>query len=429
MRKFWFLLLILISLRTSSPLNAESPVIGAYYQNYSHYRPITGQRKPFSLTTIPQGLLTDLYFAFGTFGYITKSIDPKNPRLTGDFKLQPTEPNDEGVYLELKNLKQKQPELNIFLSLGGWNFNNPLDPQGNGQQTSSLFSRMISQKDNRQQFIQSAVAYAHLNGFDGIDLDWEYPGDLTRGGREEDFPLWIEFLRECHQAFQSAEKPLLLSLTTPASLPKGLPPQFQEKPELFYQWLAACSEHVDRLNIMGYDYHGPFDEPKITGVNAPLTRDTLPNSPLFIIQTLENYLKGGVPTDKIILGIPSFGRSFGGVTFKEDTFGPGLPFHRPGAPGPSTKESGLLAYYEITDMIASRLFHFAPDTLTQTAFGYSRQRQEWISFDTPETIALKAQVAQKHGLKGVILWSLDMDEYQWEPRFPNLRSARKAFYP
>jgi GH18 family chitinase len=413
--------------------NADSNfsyVVAAYYENYSQYRPSLDQRPPFSLTRVDPNLLTDLYFAFGTFGYITKGIDPSSPHLTGDFTLQPTEANDLTVlYPQVRSLKKaSQGRLKTFLSVGGWNFNDQDDPQGVGKITYRLFSQMVSNPTHRKQFIDSAIQYAHQQGFDGIDIDWEYPGDPKRGGSIDDFSNFTLFLKEASEAFSKATPPLMISFAAPGVIPWGLPEPYQS-PERYFRWIAECSLYVDRINLMAYSYHGPFADPKITGVNAPLNRDTNSSSLLYIAKTLQNYLEYGVPAKKIVLGIPTFGHTYAGVSdLTQNNMGPGKPFESPGPPGAATKLAGFLAYFEISDLIAKKQLNFGTDTLTNTAIAYDVSSERWVSFDTPETVKLKAQIALKLGLRGVMFWSLDNDEYHWEPRFPNIQSAKNVFY-
>ena len=180
---------------------------------------------------------------------------------------------------------------------------------------------------------------------------------------------------------------------------------------------------------MAYDYHGSFDEPKITGVNAPLNRDTNPNSSFYIAKALQNYLKNGVPPNKMVLGLPTFGHSYAKVSNLSDlSHGPGKPFEAAGAPGPATRHAGFLAYFEIDDLRLQDQLIFGFDRVTDTENGYHLPTQTWVSFDTPDTIKLKAQKALENNLRGVMFWAIDMDEYQKEPKYPNIRSAWNIFY-
>lgn len=425
MRKFFMGLFLAAVI----PGFSQSPIVGAYYENWSQYRPLAGGRAVFFPNLIDPSILTDLYYAFAVFGFVTKSIDPSNPHLTGDYTLQPVEWNDQSVlYPQVMALKQINPNLRNILSIGGWSFNDPTDPMG--QYTYKLFSQMVSTAENRSNFIESAIAYAHQYGFDGIDIDWEYPGDLNRGGSPEDFDNFLLFLQECKDRFSQANPSLLLTYASPAIVPSGVPPSYQDNPSSYFQWLAQCSQFLDRLNVMAYDYHGPFDQPPLTGVNAPLQKDTNPESLLFIEETLQNYLRNGVPASKIVLGMPVYGHSYAGVSsMTASDNGPGKPFTSAGPAGPSSGSPGLLTYFEIADMTAEKNLTFATDTPTSTAYGYNLSSQEWVSFDTPDTIALKVKLAQSHNLLGGMFWAIDDDEYQWGTKYPNVRQGYSLFYP
>ncbi len=408
-------------------LFASSPVVGGYYENWSQYRPPSGGRAQFMPNLIDPTIVTDLYFAFGIFGYVSKSIDPTNPHLTGDYTVQPVEWNDQSVlYPQVMALKQKNPNLRNLLSIGGWSFNDPNDPMG--KDTYHLFSEMASTEQNRAQFIQSAISYAKKYGFNGIDLDWEYPGDATRGGKPEDFANFMQLLKEAHPQFQ--KEGLLLTYASAAIVPSGVPASYRENPATYFKWLAECSTYLDRLNVMAYDYHGPFDNPMLTGVNTPMSHDTDPAGTKFIEETLKNYINNGISPDKIVLGLAAYGHSYGGVSDLSDSdYAPGKPFVSAGAAGPSTLSPGLLAYFEIADMMTLKQLTFGTDQTTTSAVGYNVAGKEWVSFDTPQTIALKAGLVKSFGLQGIMFWAVDDDEYQWSPKYPNVRSGYETLYP
>jgi len=261
----------LINVLTANAQNSTGYKIVGYFENWSQYRQGGGQFFP---AQIDPSLYTHINFAFGIFGYISKGIDPNNPRLTGDYRIQPIEWNDQTVlYPEIQKLKQKNPNLKTLLSIGGWGFNDPQDPIQIGTYTYPLFSQMAASSAGRQQFINSAIEYAHKYGFDGIDLDWEYPAVTDRGGKPEDFDNFLTLLNEFRNAINSdsAGQKLLLTIASPA-IPKGESKTSQE----FFQWLAQCAGYLDWLNVMSYDYHGAFPDDKVTGVNAPLAEDSTP---------------------------------------------------------------------------------------------------------------------------------------------------------
>jgi chitinase len=383
------------------------PRLIGYFENWAQYRPAGGKFLP---DQIDPTHFSHINFAFGIFGFITRSVDPTNPRLTGDFTVQPVEWNDQTVlYPALQQLKQSNPALKTLLSIGGWSFNDPQDVNQIGTMTSGLFSQMASSPDSRQQFIQSAIAYANAYGFDGIDIDWEYPGYPGRGGAPADLANFLALVTE----FRAAAGPsFLLSMAAPAVVPSGVPAEYHQDPQSFFAWLAQCAQQFDWLNLMCYDYHGAFDDPTAvgTGVNAPLLRDSVPNGTFSVQDTVAAYLGAGIPPDKLNLGMPTYGRTYivSDASQLASNSGPGKPFSGPGPAGAATATPGILAYYEI--MSDTSLVH-QWDPATSTPYAYNAQSGLWISYDTPQSIGYKVSHAIDANLGGAMLWAIDNDAF------------------
>jgi chitinase len=391
-----------------------------YFENWAQYRQAGGKFFP---NQIDASLFTHINFAFGLFGFVTWSVDPTPTRtgpqrLTGDYTVQPTEWNDETVlYPALNALKQQNPNLKTLLSIGGWSMNSATDvptsgnPHPYGPYTYQLFSRMVADPKGRAQFINSAITFARNYGFDGIDLDWEYPGDSTRGGTPDDLNHFLTLLQE----FRAAAGPnFLLSMASPAIVPSNLPPQWVNDPQSFFSWLAACAQSLDWLNMETYDYHGSFDPATVgTGVNSPLLEDSTPNGPFSIKNSVESYLAAGISGAKINLGLPTYGRSYtvANPSLLVPHPAPGLPFSGPGPAGPATAEAGTLAYYEIVQQLLAKSLTSGWDPGTLTPYAYNAQTGVWVSYDNEQSIGYKISYLLEKGLGGAMFWAIDDDAF------------------
>ncbi|KAI1049556.1 hypothetical protein LB505_008067, partial [Fusarium chuoi] len=201
-----------------------SRVIG-YFEGWAKARPC----EAFSPEQIPIGLYTHINFAFAT-------IDPKT------FEIKPDKESDIRMYKRLTELKRLDPELKVYIAVGGWTFNDP-------GPTASTFSDLAASLPRQRAFMKSLVSFMSTYGFDGLDLDWEYPVDTDRGGRAVDFANFPKFMERLKSMMDAADKGL--SITLPASY--WYLRQFDIK---------KLEKTVDFFNIMSYDLHGAWDQGK-----------------------------------------------------------------------------------------------------------------------------------------------------------------------
>lgn len=419
-------------------------IIG-YFENWAQWREQRGIGWGFKPNQIDPSLYTHINYAFVTFGYISPGVDPNNPRLPDppDYKVRLYEWNDETELIPaLQALKKANPALKTLLALGGWNFNlkTHKSKQGRavGEITYQLFSRMVENREHRQEFIASAIDYARKHGFDGVDIDWEYPGagippgqnaSEDRGGRPQDFPNFLALLQEFRNA---AGNNFLLTIAASAIVPSGVAEGSEYKnPKRYFAWLAECAKYLDWVNVMTYDYHGAWDTQ--TGVLAPLLEDSTPGGSFSVRQTIENYLEAfqaaGIPKDKIVMGVPTYGRTFNVPnmqTYPDKEPGKPVPGQtieaRQGEPGPVTDEAGFLSYPEVLERYpssASRGWH--EPTLTPYAFNAG----EWVSYEDEQSIAYKASYILEKGLGGAMVWGISEDDIK--NGFPLERRLKAIF--
>lgn len=289
-------------------------------------------------------------------------------------------------------------------SLTGWN------------EGSIKYSKMASEPESRAKFVASVVNFLQKFNFDGLDLDWEYPG--SRGGNAMDKQNFVKLLAELKSAF----KPHDYLLTAAVSAGKWFIEPAYDIPQV--------SKYLDLINLMAYDYHGGWETK--TGVNAPLFHspkwDSKGEEALLNVNWSVNYwLRNGAPADKLMLGVGSYGRSF--TLDKPEVNGVNAPASQKGQAGPYTREPGSLGYNEICENFQRQpnAWTIVRDADYMTPYAYSGR--QWVGYDDRESIALKAQYAKTMGLGGVMMWSIETDDFHGHchgEKYPLLNTIKRV---
>jgi chitinase len=295
-------------------------------------------------------------------------------------------PTDAANFAALNALKKENPSLTVLVSVGGWLW-------------SGNFSDAVLTKQSRKAFIDSAVAFIEKYDLDGLDIDWEYPGmaGATNHFRPEDTQNYTAVLRELRERFNHEEKklhrPLYLSIAT------GSETSFLQHTEM-----GQVQKYVNTVNLMAYDYHEPDGSGSITGFNAPLYTNPADPKQVSADESVREYEAAGVPASKIVLGVPFYGHEWGDVpNTNHGLFQPGKPV--PGAfarygnivatmLNPATPNNGYVRYW---------------DTASKVPYLYNAAQHIFVSYDDPESMALKCQYAVEHNLGGIMFWDYESD--------------------
>ncbi|UJR87042.1 glycoside hydrolase family 18 protein [Sandaracinus amylolyticus] len=294
-----------------------------------------------------------------------------------------------GSFHQLELLKQAHPHLRTLLSVGGWTW-------------SGSFSDVALSDASRRTFAESCIDIMVRYGFDGLDIDWEFPvsgGLETNTRRPEDrhnYTLLLEELRRQLVARASAQgrgEPYLLTIASGQS------------PEAFANLeLPELGRVLDWINLMSYDYHGSWE--RMTGHNAPMV--TAPGDPVGwgVAHAVDGLLEGGVPADRIVMGVPFYGRSWTGVTGG----GSGLRQSATGA-GPGTWEPGVIEWKDIAaNYLPNAGFTQGWDPVGQVPYLYNSSSGVFVTYDDPRSIRIKRDFARARRLGGVMIWELNCDE-------------------
>ncbi len=341
------------------------------------------------IANLPAAQLTHVNYAFGRIaddGTLTLS----DPCLDiGQCASPDSLVNDGGNFAELRRLRKTNPHLRLLLAVGGWS--------GSGK-----FSDVAVSPESRQKFVASALELAiRRTGmlFDGVDIDWEYP---VRGGmagnsrRPEDRENFTELLREFRRQLdrQGAHDHRRYDLTIATIAGPWVTAQMQ---------LDTVAAIVDWINVMSYDYHSGSP---MAHFNAPLRSPADDPTPgLSIENSVQSYLAAGVPAAKIVVGVPFYGRVYGGVSPVND----GL-FQPATAPIPEEWRTGT----DYRSLVQRR-----PDTSGFRQFRHPEARVPWyynpatgtfITYDDLQSIGEKADFVRTRRLGGVMIWELGGDD-------------------
>ncbi|TSA24011.1 hypothetical protein D4R75_02275 [bacterium] len=284
--------------------------------------------------------------------------------------------------------------VKVLLSIGGW-------------EDSSNFPDVAASETKRQQFAHSCIDRIREYGFDGIDIDWEYPGYAEHKGTPQDkgnLNLLLQITRDSLTAYGNRTGTKLL-LT--AALPAGasILSNFD---------MGKVTDLLDMLNVMTYDLSGTWDP--VSGHNAPLfspnESDSLRNiDAVFRMYTVTHK----VPASKINIGIPFYGHTFANCT------APYSPHS--GADTVHFSNHGCF-YYDIVQLM-DRFTRFWDDR-AKVPYLVSQEWKTFVSYDDEESVGHKAQYVLDRDAGGVIIWEITGD-YMPDGRTPLLDVITRKF--
>jgi len=159
---------------------------------------------------------------------------------------------------------------------------------------------------------------------------------------------------------------------------------------------------------MAYDLHGSW-EPNTADHHSNLV--ARPGDRGNNIEAAVDYLlANGVPPQKIILGIPTYGRSW---ELSSNVVTPPCPANGAGDAGEITGEKGILGYNEICKGIKTGVWTKVSDpTKTIGPYAYTDSNpKQWVGFDDIETVENKSIYLLKKGLGGAMVWDIAMDDF------------------
>ncbi|CAH2098230.1 unnamed protein product [Euphydryas editha] len=392
MNKFILFVLCAYFLSTYS-VTAEKLVV-CYYGTWAAYRYGLGK---FNVSNINTDLCTHVIYTF-------VGINSQGTVISLDPYLDLPDDWGKDNFGKFNALKIQNPKLKTLLAVGGWN------------EGSAKYSVMAGNSTFRKNFIKSALDMVLRHGFDGLDVDWEYPNRRDTVNGQIDINNFTELLKELREEFDKYD--LLLSAAVSS---------VRASASLSYD-IPSIVQYLDLVNMMAYDMHGAWDTK--TGHNAPLHKgegdENVAREDLNTVDVaLEYWLGQGCPPEKLLLGLPLYGHTF--QLTNAANSGVRAPANGPGLAGPYTATSGTIGYNEFcvklrTEAWDQRYDHFAK-------VPYAVQGQNWVTYDDTNSLVTKVEYALKLNLAGVMVWSIETDDFHGicqNEDFPLLRAINRA---
>ncbi|XP_071054191.1 probable chitinase 2 isoform X1 [Onthophagus taurus] len=292
----------------------------------------------------------------------------------------------------LTELKQSYPSVKFMVALGGWS------------ERTDKFSKIAAKSELRKSLAENAVNFLKKYDLDGLDLCWLYPS--KRDGSVYDRIGFIQLLKEMKRQFE----PFNYTLSALLSASYDTIDTGYDVKEL--------TKIVDFMNMNTYDFNGFWSD------------DIQPNSPLYgadrwnVDYAISYMIKLGADPQKLILGIPLYGRVFistnntNSSTLNEhlklgDLFNETARVRKTFL-GPYTQDiSGVISYGEICLELLKNNNKWMKfwDEKSKTPF-ITLGQDKLITYDNEKSIGFKVKYAIDKKLGGVTASALDLDDFQ-----------------
>ncbi|KAL3235076.1 hypothetical protein RNJ44_02864 [Nakaseomyces bracarensis] len=294
-------------------------------------------------------------------------------------------------YLRFVYHKVRNKNIHMIMSVGGWS-------------NREEFPKIVRDNGKLEQFIESCLEVMILNGFDGIDLDWEFPAD---DGFE---PLkYFEIVSKLKNRMLDLEEEIYgtrnqnkfqLSMATPA---------FNQKLSILP--LRQMDNYIDIWNMMTYDYYGEWSE--YTGLHSNLYTAKGNGHHIHTPKNEKEDLSGNsaikymldkikISPEKLVLGIAAYGRGFTNVNIAKHTDKLETPYGLKynGVGGASEGEPGMWLYNQLPIKGSEEIF--LPNY--GSAYCFDVKSNTLVGYDNPDSVIQKAKYVIENSLGGAFWW-------------------------
>lgn len=329
-------------------------ISAAYFANWLVY-----QRGHY-VKDLPVQKLTHVFYAFIGMDEATGEVKLTDEWADTQLPMDSQFGHTKGSLQQLFQLKRVNRGLKTLASVGGWG-------------SAGAFSQITDNGNKVANFVKTAVQLVQNYGFDGLDIDWEYPHN------KEEAAKLVLLLKALRMELDRVLPGSLLTIASPAG-----------HHSLSYLDLPLIDRYVSFWNVMCYDFGGLGWSTK-TAYHSNLFGGNGDNE-LSVAATLDHYIRHGIEPRKLVMGMPLYGRTFS--TPKMPRIGE--LYDMDGSPGVES----TVDYKSIVKLEVSK--HF--DSRKVAAFCYDDSKKTFITYDNVQSARIKAQYVVLHGLGGGMWW-------------------------
>jgi chitinase len=293
----------------------------------------------------------------------------------------------------LNELKDVNPDLKILISIGGWSW-------------SGNFSDAVLTPDSRSKFAKTSVEIVADYDLDGVDIDWEYPGQIGNNNvfRPEDKQNYTLMFKAIRKELDELSKITgkYYQLTTAV----GASSSYIEHSEM-----DRAVKYLDFVNLMTYDFYTSGDS---AGHHSNLYPPEDYDRDASAHKSVRLFLEAGVPAEKLVMGVPFYGRSW--VMKSADKHGINMPVEGRARGGGYTfikdslvNKNGFVRYW---------------DENARAPYLFNSETNQLVTYDDEESVRLKCEYVIDNNMAGMMFW-----QYASDPREYLLDAMNAYLYP
>ena len=282
----------------------------------------------------------------------------------------------------LNTLKKVNPELKILISIGGWSW-------------SGNFSDAVLTPSSRKKFAKTSVEIVANNDLDGVDIDWEYPGQRGDDNvfRPEDKQNYTHMFKEIRNELDALSEKTgkQYELTTAV----GASYRYIEHTEM-----DKAATYLDYVNLMTYDFYTSGDS---AGHHSNLYPPEDYEKDASAHKTFNVFVEAGVPAEKLVMGLPFYGRSW--IMKSADKHGINMPVEERARGG---------GYTYIKDSLVDKqgfVRHW--DENAKAPYLFNAATNQLLVYDDEESVKLKCEYVIENNMGGMMFWQYASDTSEY----------------